>query len=316
MKTNLKFAGILAAGLMFAGTALASARPSHQYTMDGVILKENVEYLEPGREEKLDLYLPEDRTSATRSPAIVIIHGGGWQGGKKDAVREKVSATNFARAGYVCVSVEYMKDEDKRWPMNLHDCKNAVRWLRKNADELQVDADNIGVIGGSAGGHLALMVAYTTGVEGLEPEAPYPGISSHVNAVVNMYGITNLWTRERCDDKGDSLGTLRETATLFPESREEAPEKFEFTSPVNHVGYDTPPTLILHGRADKTVDRNQAIELATRLEQAGVEHELVMPDGGVHTMTLTDERWGRDMMAGTIAFFDRYLKPGASEQGE
>ena len=130
---------------------------------DGVVIERDVTYLAPGRKEKLDLYLPASRPKATRSPAVVIIHGGGWSGGDKASGREFNIGTTLAKAGYVCASVEYFKGAAGRWPTNLYDCKNAVRFLRAHADRYQVDVDHVGVIGGSAGGHLALMVAYTTG---------------------------------------------------------------------------------------------------------------------------------------------------------
>ena len=128
---------------------------------EGVILLRDVAYLPADRKEKLDLYLPAQRDAQLRSPAVVIIHGGGWTGGDKAQGREFRIATTLVQAGYICASVEYMKAGNDRWPTNLKDCKNAVRFLRANAAKYQVDEKNIGVLGGSAGGHLALMVAYT-----------------------------------------------------------------------------------------------------------------------------------------------------------
>ena len=92
---------------------------------------------------------------------MLIIHGGGWVGGDKGVSREFKIGTTLAKAGYVCASVNYTLERGN-WPQNLFDCKNAVRYLRKNSDNYQVDAKHIGVVGGSAGGHLALMVAYTS----------------------------------------------------------------------------------------------------------------------------------------------------------
>jgi acetyl esterase/lipase len=130
----------------------------------GVTIERDVAYLTPDRKEKLDLYLPANRDRAMRSPAIVIIHGGGWVGGDKASEREFSTGTTLAAAGYVCAAINYKLDGDGRWPTNLFDCKNAVRFLRARADQYQIDGDLIGVIGGSAGGHLALMVAYTSDV--------------------------------------------------------------------------------------------------------------------------------------------------------
>ena len=127
----------------------------------------DVSYLGEGRKEKLDLYLPANGNGMPR-PAIVIVHGGGWHGGDKAAGREQNIGNNLAAAGYVCASINYRlcKKSDRItprlrevWPGNLHDCKTAVRFLRKHADKYSIDVKHIGAIGGSAGGHLVGMMA-------------------------------------------------------------------------------------------------------------------------------------------------------------
>ncbi|MFZ9937286.1 MAG: alpha/beta hydrolase fold domain-containing protein, partial [Luteolibacter sp.] len=210
------------------------------------------------------------------------------------------------KAGYVCVSVEYWKGTKERWPTNLQDCKNAVRWLRVNAARLQVDPARIGVIGGSAGGHLALMVAYTPGNREIDPNPLYPGIPDHVSACVDMYGISNLLTRQGTDDSGKPDGKLRDTK-LFPESREAAPEKWKLASPVTHIRRDSPPTLILHGTHDTTVDRGQSAELHEALTRAGVESTLIMVKGANHAWPLKTSKF--DHTGDVVRFFDRHLKP-------
>lgn len=279
---------------------------------DGVIIEQDVDYLEPGREEKLDLYYPAKRAPEVRSPGVVIIHGGGWMGGDKAASREFNIGTNMALNGYVCVSVNYVLSGTNRWPTNLHDCKNGVRFLRANADKYQIDPDHIGVIGGSAGGHLALMVAYTDGIEQLEPTQPYPDFSSTVQAVVDMYGITNLPTRMSVDENGNPTKPRNTRSGLVSGSFESNPEAWNVASPVSHISKDTPPTLILHGTKDTTVNLGQSEELAAALAKHGVEHELVIIEGVGHTFDL--ETWARkplpyDLRPKVIGFFDKHLKP-------
>ncbi len=281
---------------------------------DGTVIERDVAYLAPSRQEKLDLYLPADRPKATRSPAVVIIHGGGWSGGDKASSREFSIGTTLAKAGYVCASVEYLKQGAGRWPTNLYDCKNAVRFLRANAKRYQVDVEHLGVIGGSAGGHLALMVAYTPGVKDLTPEAPYPGVSDRVQACVDMYGVTDLMTRQATEADGTPNGKLRE-AGLFPDQRGESPAKWKLGSPVCHISPASPPTLILHGLADTTVDREQSIELDRKLGEQGVEHRLVLIPGVGHTFDL--QEWQRkplpqDLRPVVVGFFDKHLKSAAN----
>jgi len=305
--------------LLTAACGLAAAAPSSAPTSkpvlppapEGVTIRQDVAYLAPDRDEKLDLYLPAHRDKSARSPAVLIIHGGGWIGGDKAAGREFNIGTTLALHGYVAASVNYWMHIKDRWPTNLNDCKNAIRFLRAHADELQIDPDRIGVIGGSAGGHLALMVAYTSDVVALEPNEPYAGVSDRVRCVVDMYGITDLLTRRKTDEQGNPIGAPIQTSALLAGKAGDDRATWELASPVYHINATTPPTLILQGRADTTVDRDQSIELAEKLKAAHVEHELILLDGIGHTFDL--QTWKRkplprDLRPVVLDFFDRHLK--------
>jgi acetyl esterase/lipase len=313
--------------LPFLLAAAPATKPTLPPAPDGVTILQDVPYLDPTRTEKLDLYLPTGRPPGTRSPAVLIIHGGGWVGGDKAASREFNIGTTLAKAGYVCASVNYYlgpaaastqaagKSQGAaafpRWPTNLHDCKNAVRFLRARADEYGVDPANVGVIGGSAGGHLALMVGYTHGVPDLTPSSPYPDVSDRVSCVVNFYGITNILTRRRTAGDGTPQGVPSKSTSLLKVTADEDPAAWRHASPVFHVSADTPPTLIAHGTRDTTVDRDQAAELADKLKEFNVRHELILlPDIG-HTFDL--QTWSRkplpmDLRPIVTRFFDSHLK--------
>jgi acetyl esterase/lipase len=300
-----------ASGATTRPASAPATRPALPPAPKGVVIQQDVRYLEPGRLEKLDLYLPADRGRDVRSPAVVMIHGGGWSGGDKANGREFNLGVTLARAGYVCASVNYQLEGPKRWPTDLFDCKNAVRFLRKQADRYGVDLEHIGIIGGSAGGHLALMVAYTSDVPQLEPSTPYPGLSDRVSAVVNMYGITNLITRRSTDAEGNPVGPIRSKAAIVEGSPDDNTAAWRLVSPVYHVSEASPPTLILHGTRDTTVDRDQASELAAKLAEHGVEHQLVLVPGVGHSFDL--ETWRHkplptDLRPMVISFFNKHLK--------
>lgn len=290
--------------IFFLAPLLMAAAP--RIAPEGVTIERDVTYLAPDRKEKLDLYQPASRDPKTLSPAAVIIHGGGWVGGDKAANREFITGTTLAKAGYVCVSIEYWKGSKDRWPTNLQDCKNAVRWLRVNAGRLHIDPERIGVIGGSAGGHLALMAAYTAGPTELDPKPLYPGISDRVSACVNMYGITNLATRQGTDPNGTPDGKVSDNTQLFSETLTAAPEKWKQASPVSYVQRDCPPTLILHGTHDTTVDRDQSKELEKALKSAGAISQLIMVEGANHAWPLKTGKF--DYTDEVVAFFDKHVK--------
>jgi acetyl esterase/lipase len=140
----------VAAVLIITGLVRAAAAE------DAVRTEKGVAYLPANRAELADLYLPREFDAGKKYPGVLIIHGGGWTGGKRDAAREINIGTTLASHGYVCMSIDYLlhdpQSEQPCWPQNLYDCKTAVRWMRANAERLHLDTAHIGVIGGSAGG--------------------------------------------------------------------------------------------------------------------------------------------------------------------
>jgi acetyl esterase/lipase len=260
----------------------------------GVRFEPDVEFLEPGRKERADVYLPEGLPTSQRAPAVVIIHGGGWSGGDKRASREINIGTNLALNGYVGMSINYALSTGGKttWPQNLFDCKTAVRWLRKNADRLRVNPDRIGVIGGSAGGHLAAMLAVTGPADRLDPPGPYGEFSCRVQCAVDLYGPADLLAR------GD--------AKMLGKTRAEAPELYRAASPTTYADESDPPILILHGTADKTVALEQSERFAAALKRAGAPHELVVIEGAPHTFHLQPKQ--RDLRPLVLGFFNTHLK--------
>lgn len=293
--------------LLSAYPALAAA-PAVRVSTD-------VAFLAADRKEKLDVYLPAEAAPGQRRPALVWIHGGGWTGGTKNEARAKNVCTTAAEAGYVAVSIDYQLGAGA-WPTNLFDCKNAVRFLRANAARYGVDPDRIAVAGGSAGGHLALMVALTAGKPGLEPTGdatPYAGVSSAVRCVANFYGITNILTRRETDKQGNPTEARRTLAGAISVHRatSETDPVLTLSSPVTHVARNSPPMLTLHGRADATVDYLQAEELHRVARERGASHELLLLDGVGHTFDL--QTWAKkplpqDLRPVFLAFLAKHLK--------
>lgn len=260
----------------------------------GVVIEENVAYLVDGRSETADLYLPAKRVRSVRSPAVVIIHGGGFTGGDKAAAREFNIGTTLALNGYVAMSINYLlATKDKAsWPQNIQDCMTAVRWLRKNADRLQIDADHIGTIGGSAGGHLAAMLAVAESKDGLDPAGPYAEFSWRVQCAVPMYGAYDF--------------TERKELTMIGKTREQDPKAYRAASPALYLNPKTPPMLVLCGTADSATTVANSERFAEALKKAGVEHQLVLVDGAPHSFHLQPKQ--RDLRPLVLGFFDKHLK--------
>ncbi len=283
--------------------AIAVALCSWQAVGAEVRVQRDVAYLGQDRKEKLDLYLPGTIRDGQRLPAVVIIHGGGWFGGDKAARREQNIGANLARAGYVCASINYLLAEKKDgnpgrrlatiWPKNVHDCKTAVRFLRKNAADYHIDPDHIGAIGGSAGGHLTAMLGLAGPDDGLDPKGPYGEFSCRVQAIVPMYGVHDLLARARDKNLADAMNDQQREFCVA-------------ASPVTYASKDDPPALILHGTADSTVAVRQSKLLADALRKVDVATDLVIVQDAPHSFHLQPKQ--RDLRPLVIEFFDKHLK--------
>jgi acetyl esterase/lipase len=273
----LTFLSVLVGTWTQAGSLEFSSNPQ-------VEVRGDISYLTPDRLEKLDLYLPKNRKAGEKSPAVLLIHGGGWKEGDKRQAREIEFGMTLAQNGFVAASINYALRSAGRFPQNLQDCKNGIRYLRAHADELGVDPNRISVMGGSAGGQLALLVGYTADQPNLAPSQPYPGVSDKVSSVVDFYGISNLATRKETDPNGkplkiDPLDSA--TQSIFGST----PQDWKKASPITYVKRDVPPTLILHGKKDTTVDSDQSQELADALKKTGATYEIIWLPNAPHSFS-------------------------------
>jgi len=291
MKKNILFLATVFALMIPA--AAQEVKKAPEFPTD-VRVERNVQYLPAGRKQKADLYAPLAAAAGQKLPAVVLIHGGGWVSGRRDAEREINIGSTLARHGYVVMSIDYLLSDKKQavWPTNLWDCKTAVRWLRVNAPRLGVDADRIGVMGGSAGGHLAAMVGLTRPEDGLDPVAPFGEISCRVKCCVDFYGIADVPTYH--------------DATMLGKTFAAAPELYRLASPVTYVRSNSLPVLICHGTADTTVNPKQSELFDVTLTRAGVTHHLEVIPGAVHSFDLQPPQ--KDLRPLVLGFLDEYLK--------
>jgi acetyl esterase/lipase len=173
--------------------------------------------------------------------------------------------------------------------------------VRANSSTYNINPDSIAVIGGSAGGYLSLMVGYTSDVPELEGDGGNPGVSSRVQAVVDLYGPTDLTTPVAIE--------AREVRNFLKKTYEEAPDLFLKASPIHYVTKDDPPTLILHGTIDELVPIEQSDALAAKLKELGVPVIYDRLEGWPHTMDAAQAVNERCRF-----FMDHFLKrylPGA-----
>lgn len=232
--------------------------------------------------QKLDLYLPKKRATDKPLPVIVFIHGGGWRAGDKSSGAGNVS--RFVASGeYAGVSVGYRLTDEAQWPEQIFDCKAAIRWIRGNAKELNLDPDKIAVWGSSAGGHLVSMLGTSGDVKELEGSiGSFTSNSSRVSCVVNYYGPEDFVTMVT------KVSTIDRTTKDYPEALliggrvQDVPEKAKAASPITYVSADDPPFLTAHGTKDPLVPFDQALELDEAMKKVGVSHLLIEMTNGGH----------------------------------
>ena len=241
----------------------------------GVVVEKDIEYGNAnGHSLQLDLYRPANLTRPV--PTLLFIHGGGWKSGKRQDYHLYTAA--YAKKGYVVATASYRLTGQSPYPAAVQDCKCAVRWLRANAKKYNIDPNKIAVVGGSAGGHLAMMLGYSDNPS-LEGNSGQKNFSSRVSAVVNLYGVYDMTTQ-----------FAKETDLVINflqgKSFEEAPELYQQASPMTHLDKTDPPTLILHGTIDEIVPVAQSDRLAKHLKRLKIPHLYGRLKGWPHAMDL------------------------------
>lgn len=219
----------------------------------GVRLIPAVRYGQGGGQPLLLDILRPDPPPDRPTPAVIEIHGGGWQEGHRDVNRSR----NLAEQGILIASIDYRLSPQAPFPACLHDAKAAVRWLRGNAWQYGVDPNRIGVWGHSAGGHLAALIGASGDVPELEGQSGTPGVSTGVQAVLAECPPTDLldpaW--QGADEPSETVKRL-----LGGHPRER-PDLAHLGDPVAYVREGAPPFFIAHAERDVVVPIRQAERL-------------------------------------------------------
>lgn len=235
-------AGILAAVPALGAMAAQSASPV------SIPVEKDVVFGTGGEKElRCDLYRP--RPGTEKRAATIHLHGGGFAGGSKETLSERISP--FAAQGYLAIAAQYRLTGQGTWPAMLEDVKTAIRWTRANSGRLGIDPARIVVVGYSAGGYLALSAAGTQNRPDLEGRGGNPGVGTQVAACVAYYAVT---------EKGP------------PPS----------PSAMSSVTAAFPPTVLFHGVADTTVPIESSQRFFQLLRDAKVPSEFHSFAGAPH----------------------------------
>src|SRR3954470_2968566 len=206
---------------------------------------------------RLDVYHPRE-SGKTGLPVIMQIHGGGWVIGRKDEQGLPLM-THLAARDWVCVAPNYPLSPKATWPEHLIALKRALVWAREHAEEFGGDPSFIAVTGGSAGGHLAAMLALTQNDPQYQPG--FESADTSVQACVPFYGVYDLANALETKAADQRLDYFLARMVFKTDDT----SVFESASPLLLPRPDAPPFFVIHGRHDSLVDVAEARELVRRL---------------------------------------------------
>ncbi|TWT80290.1 Arylsulfatase precursor [Planctomycetes bacterium CA13] len=272
-----------------------------QSTLDRLDARLGVTYARYGdRTLEMDIFRPKGTWGEL--PAVVCIHGGGWANGNRD--NHGIVAQGLAERGYVAATISYRLSGEAPFPAAIQDCKAAVRFLRANAKEYGIDAENIGAIGLSAGGHLTALLATSAGDKELEGEGGNANFSSAIQAAVPMGAQTDLLsqrTREisAMEDRGKNW------RQFLGGSQANQPADYRLASPLSHLDNDDPPCLFITGETDDP--STHADNFRQQMKKLGIDANLTIIKDAPHPF-LGKQVWFAQMLETADTFFESTLK--------
>jgi len=259
MKTILKFSGLRFCLFSFvfflSNLTLLYGQASDFGFKEGVNYKKNVIYKTvDGKGLIMDMFYPKPENMSEKAPWMLFVHGGGWAGGTKENIfRKSFSGTlkKLVESGVVCITIDYrLAKSNITTYESVVDCKDAAKFLIKNAKQFKLDDERYGIWGGSAGGHLSLVTS-------LVPDSNFPGdaklsdIHPKYKCVVSFFPFTS------CLNPDLRPGSIFEDCTLFKRllggTLEEKPELARLLSPSEFLNSKSPSILLVHGDKDTTL---------------------------------------------------------------
>ena len=236
----------------------------------------DIEYARVGDHSlKLDLHTPKTANASL----LVYVHGGAWRAGSKS----DVPIAKLLDHGFAIASVDYRLSTQAVFPAQIHDIKAAIRFLRAKSELYHINTSRIGVVGSSAGGHLAALVGVTNGHEALEGKVGESlNQSSDVHCIVSLYGASNLQTILSQSTEFGLKMRVPALQLLLGGQPTEKPDLAMLASPVAHLDKNDPPLLLIHGDADPQMPPAQSQEFAKAYEDIKRPVQFILMPGSKH----------------------------------
>ncbi|MCX6326138.1 MAG: alpha/beta hydrolase [Bacteroidia bacterium] len=236
--------------------------------------------------ENLDmiLFLPGEK-KYEKAPVMIYTHGGGWGKGDKYSVLNQVflgTLKTLTENGIACAAIEYrLTRPDTSTVFDcVVDCKDAARFLIKNAMKYGLDPSYMGVWGGSAGGHLSLMTALGHNEDFMgDPELK--SFDPHFKCVASYFPLTSFMHSELL--KGSNFENPQRLIPMFGGLFDEKKELARLVSPAEYLTKNSPPILLLHGDSDEVLPYSLSTYFISVAKQNGADAKLITVKGAGHS---------------------------------
>lgn len=223
----------------------------------------DIAYAPGGKRFLLDVYSP--REPVTGAPILLQVHGGAWMVGSKDQQGLPLML-HMAKRGWICFAINYPLSPAARWPAHIVAAKRALAWIRENAESYGGDPSFVAVTGGSAGGHLASLLALTPNDPALQPD--FTDADTSVQACVPHYGVYDFAATSGQRSSQERLKTfLAQRVFEVGKDPEQHLDDYIAASPLDRITPDAPPFFIIHGTKDTIVPVGEAREFSRRLRE-------------------------------------------------
>jgi acetyl esterase/lipase len=251
---------------------------------------------------KLDVYLPATARTKRAVPVVVLVHGGGWRSGFRSEFAPM--AVRLAQRGYAAVTVSYRLSGEALYPAAIHDVRAAVRWVRMHAGEYGIDPLRIALAGGSGGGQIASLAGVTGHLDKFDPGAAASGVSSEVQAIVNIDGLSDFTSEAARANEDDPNKHPSAAGAWFGGRYAEKTALWEEASPIRYVRAGMPPILFVDSAQPRfAVGRDEMVE---KMNAVGARSRVVLLPDTPHSFWMFDP-WLQPTVDATVDFLDEQM---------
>lgn len=268
------------------------------------IIHGNVPYAkDSSKHHLLDIYLPPNAKPNT--PLVVWIHGGAWMLNDKyaDMSYMKNTIRTIVENGYALASIDYRYSTEAIFPAQIQDCNQAIEFLYQNAEKYLLDKNHFALVGFSAGGHLASLLALSKNNKVKAFYEKDNKMSFKIKGVIDFYGPSDFLAIPKNLEPAGAIKTSENI--LLGNTPLQRPDLAKWASPVTYVDKNDPPFLIIHGEKDQSVPYSQSVLLSSWLNLSGIDNQVFIVKDAPHYGEMFDAEYLRKEI---ILFLDKNLK--------